>query len=94
VNLPAEGKPQPRLTFWAVLGLAAVALVARPPGARADAIIITKAMTASTIAEIFIDESSIRVELEIGGRDLPGFRNLMPDGVYARMGYEPEPFAG
>ena len=38
----------------------------------ADAIVITKAMTASTIAEIFIEESSVRVELEIGGPDLDG----------------------
>jgi len=58
----------------------------------ADAIVVTKAMTASTIAEIFISEGSIRVELEIGGPDLNGFRNLMPDGVYERMGFEPEPF--
>jgi hypothetical protein len=59
----------------------------------ADAIIITQAMKASTIAEVFISEGTIRVELEVGGRDLPGFRNLMPDGVYERMGYEPRPFA-
>jgi len=64
-----------------------------PLAAFADAIIVTKAMTASTIAEIFIDEASIRVELEIGGPDLLGFRNLMPDGVYERMGFEPEPFS-
>jgi hypothetical protein len=59
----------------------------------ADAIIITQAMKASTIAEVFISEGTIRVELEVGGRDLPGFRNLMPDGVYERMRYEPRPFA-
>jgi hypothetical protein len=64
-----------------------------PAVARADAIVVTKAMTASTIAEIFIAEGTIRVELEIGGRDLPGFRNLMPDGVWERMGYQPESFA-
>lgn len=64
-----------------------------PAVAKADAIVVTQAMTASTIAEIFIDEEAIRVELEIGGRDLPAFRNLMPDGVYQRMGYDPEPFA-
>ena len=60
--------------------------------ARADAIVVTKAMTASTIAEVFITEGAIRVELEIGGVDLKGFRNLMPDTVYQRMGYESEPF--
>ena len=57
-----------------------------------DAIVITKAMTASTIAEVFIGESGIRVELEIGGRDLDGFRNLMPDEVYQRMGHESRPW--
>ena len=63
-----------------------------PAPARPDAIIITKAMTASTIAEVFIEEERILVELEIGGRDLEGFRNLMPDEVYQRMGNEPEPW--
>ena len=58
-----------------------------------DAIVITKAMTASTIAEIFIEESLIRAEIEIGGPDLVGFRHLMPDGVYERLGFEPRPLA-
>jgi hypothetical protein len=56
-----------------------------------DAIVVTQAMTASTIAEIFIDEEGVRLELEIGGADLPGFRNLMPDEVYQRLGFEPKP---
>jgi len=67
--------------------------VAAVPALRADAIVITQAMTASTIAEVFIERDGIRVELEIGGRDLPGFRHLMPDGVWERMGFEPEPLA-
>jgi len=75
----------------AVLVLLVAAFVASPM-ALADAIVVTKAMTASTIAEIFLSEEAIRVELEIGGPDLLGFRNLMPDGVYERMGFEPEPF--
>jgi len=54
---------------------------------------ISKAMTASTIAEMFIEESSVRVELEIGLQDLTAFRNLMPDALYERLGFEPEPFA-
>ncbi len=62
-----------------------------PAAVRADAIIVTQAMNATTIAEIFIGESVIRLELEIGGRDLPAFRNLMPDAVYQRLGFEPEP---
>ena len=69
-----------------------VGVLVAPSLARADAIVITKAMTASTIAEIFISEETLQVKLEIGGRDLPAFRNLMPDGVWERMGYEPEPY--
>jgi hypothetical protein len=60
---------------------------------RADAIVVTQAMTASTIAEIFIEEGVARVELEIGGQDLPAFHNLMPDAVNERLGFEPEPLA-
>ena len=37
--------------------------------ARADAIVVTRAMTASTIAEIFIEPETIRTELEIGLKD-------------------------
>ncbi len=59
----------------------------------ADAIVVTKAMTASTIAEIFIEGDSIRVELEIGVRDLNGFRNIMPDELYERLGHDPAPWA-
>ena len=62
--------------------------------AEADAIIVTKAMTASTIAEIFIDEDAITVELEIGStRDLEAFRNLLPEELYQHLGYEPEAVA-
>ncbi len=49
------------------------------PLAKADAIIITKAMTASTIAEIFVENDHVRVELEIGVGDLEAFRNLLPN---------------
>jgi hypothetical protein len=47
-------------------------------------------MTATTIAEIFVDEGSVRVELEIGLADLEAFRDLMPDELYEGMGNEPE----
>ncbi len=69
-------------------------LILLPPSlAYADAIIMTKAMTASTVSEIFVEESAVRVELEIGLQDLAAFRNLMPDGLYERMGYPSEPLA-
>ena len=59
----------------------------------ADALVITKAMTATTICEIWVEEGSIRVELEIGVPDLEGFRNLVPDSIYERLGHEPVPLA-
>ena len=59
----------------------------------ADAIIRTQAMLATTIAEYYVEDERVRVELEIGLADLEAFRNLMPDGIYARMGHEPRPLA-
>lgn len=47
--------------------------------AAADAIMISRAMTATTIAEVFVEESQVRVELEIGIPDREPFRNLLPD---------------
>ncbi len=60
--------------------------------ALADAIVVSRAMTASTIAEVFIEEDSIRVELEISVQDLEAFRNLLPDKLCERLGYEAEPW--
>ncbi len=59
--------------------------------AHGDAIIVTKAMTATTVVEIFIEESEIRVEMEIGVPDLMAFQNLLPDEMRSRMGLEPSP---
>jgi hypothetical protein len=56
-----------------------------------DAIVITKAMTASTIAQLFVEQDSVRVVLEIGVQDLEGFRDLLPDALYQRLGHDPEP---
>ena len=58
-----------------------------------DAIIVTKAMTATTVVEVSIEESEILVELEIGVPDLLAFQNLLPDEIRTRMGLEPEPLA-
>ena len=54
------------ITLTALLALA-VALAAP---ARPDALVVTKAMTATTIAEVFVDDARIRLELEIGVLDL------------------------
>ena len=59
--------------------------------ARADAIVVTRAMNATTVMEIFIEDEEIRVELEAGVRDLPAFAGLLPDQIRARIGLETEP---
>jgi hypothetical protein len=59
----------------------------------ADALITNQSMFATTIAQYYIQQGQIRVELEIGMNDLPAFRNLMPDEIYEKMGYEPRPYA-
>ncbi len=56
-----------------------------PVMAAADAIVVTRAMTASTIAEIFVEDDQVRVELEIGAADLLAFANLLPDEIYNRL---------
>ena len=61
--------------------------------ALADALITNQSMFATTIAEYFIEQDQIRVELEIGMQDLPAFRNLMPDEIYEEMGHAPRPYA-
>lgn len=48
-------------------------------------------MFATTIAEYFIEEGRILVELEIGLDDLEAFRNLLPDEVYEKLGNRPAP---
>ncbi len=62
-------------------------------GASADAIIVSQAQAASTIAEVFVEERAIRVELEIAVPDLGGFRNLLPDELLERLEVQPEPLA-
>ena len=79
-----------RSALVVVLG-AIVAIVAQTAGA--DAIVRSQAMFADTIAEIYAEDDAVIVDLEIGLGDLPAFRNLMPDAIYAEMGHEPEPLA-
>jgi hypothetical protein len=70
-----------------------VLCLAPAPRAPGDAIPVTRAMTANTIAEIFVEPEAIRVELEIGLASLGAFRNVMPDELYERMGNPPVPLA-
>ena len=53
--------------------LLASALVVPP--ARGDAIVVSRAMQASTIAEYFVEKDRLRVRIEVGGADLDAFRN-------------------
>jgi len=66
-------------------------LVTLPIVTFADALVVSQAMFASTIAEYFVEEDHVRVELEIGVNDLDGFRNLLPDSIYQEMGHGSEP---
>jgi hypothetical protein len=59
----------------------------------ADAIVVSQAMFANTIAEYMVEEGHVRVELEIGASDVDSFRNLMPDSLYEKLGHAPRPLA-
>jgi len=83
-----------RTRVWhhlAVLLTAAVLCCHPASTAHADAIVVTKAMTASTVVEISIEESEIVVEMEIGVPDLLAFHNLLPDEMRAQMGLDAAP---
>lgn len=80
-----RSRPEPRRAVPCILFvLTACCLSAL--SARADALVVVRAMTASTIAEVFIERGTITVELEIGMVDLPAFRNLLPDPIYEKLG--------
>ncbi len=57
----------------------------------ADAIMRSQAMFADTIAEYFVEDDLVRLELEIGSNDVAAFRNLLPDALYQRLGYDDTP---
>ncbi|UCG73967.1 MAG: hypothetical protein JSV45_06220 [Chromatiales bacterium] len=64
-----------------------------PLAASGDAIIRTQAMFASTIAELYVEKTSVRLELEIGLADLGAFRSLLPDDIHQKLGFDAEPMA-
>ena len=68
-----------------------VFLLALCQRAGADASIVTRAMTATTIAEIFVTDDAVRAELEVGGPDIQAFRNLLHDEAYELLGNDPKP---
>jgi hypothetical protein len=72
-------------------GLVCLCALLLPASAVGDAIIRTQAMLASTIAELFVEDDRVYVELEIGLSDLEAFHNLLPDEIYEKMGNPPLP---
>ena len=87
---PLEAHPVRCLSIGTLCVVLALALLSTGIAA-ADAIVVTKAMTASTVVEISIEETEIVVEMEIGASDLPAFHNLLPDEIRSRMGLVAEP---
>jgi hypothetical protein len=67
------------------------AMLLHASSASADAIMRNKAMFADTIAEYFVEDDHVRLELEIGSNDIAAFRNLLPDALYQRLGYGDTP---
>ena len=59
----------------------------------ADALVVSQAMFADTIAEYMVEDDHVRVELEIGADDVDAFRNLLPDTLYEQLGHPPQPLA-
>ena len=53
--------------------------------AMADALVINQSMQASTILEAFVEEKSIRVEIEVSLSDVPAFADLLPDELYEKL---------
>ncbi|MBW2667994.1 MAG: hypothetical protein JRE13_17025, partial [Deltaproteobacteria bacterium] len=80
-----------RRTLALAVGLIASVAVSSAT-ARADAIVRSQAMLASTIAEFFITENGVAVELEIGLEDIAAFENLLPDEIYEELDRPPLPW--
>jgi hypothetical protein len=82
---------QPALKNRSIAVLASL-LVAT--GLWGDALVVTRAMKASTIAEIFVEEDAIRVEIEVGSDDIDAFWNLLPDELFQKVTGESRPLKG
>jgi len=62
-----------------------------PSQIAADAIVRSTAMFAETIAEYYVEEDHVRLELEIGEQDIASFRNLLPDQLYQQLEFGDAP---
>ncbi|MDH3684678.1 MAG: hypothetical protein OEP95_00550 [Myxococcales bacterium] len=74
-----------------LLSFTLFAAVSTPGRVHADAVIVTRAMAADTIAEFFVAADGVTLELEIGAADLEAFADLLPDALYEKLGREPRP---
>ena len=83
----ASRTQQIRRILRQILILLAVATVSQQVAA--DAFVVVRAMKATTIMETFLEESSLRVEFEMGLEDAPAFVNLLPDEIYDRLELPP-----
>lgn len=72
---------------------AVLATIVTAATCHADALVVTKAMSATTIAEIHVESSSVRLQLEIGAADLDVFTGVLPDELFQRVTGRSEPFA-
>ncbi len=90
---PSRTILRPALFVRALLCASLLFLLEPAAHLRSDPLVIVRAMTATTVAEIYVEQDSVLVEIEIGVADLPAFRNLMPDEIFERMGNEAEPLA-
>ncbi len=59
--------------------------------ASSDALVRSQAMFADTIAEYYVEDDHVRLELEIGTDDVSSFRNLLPDDLYQQLDYGDTP---
>ena len=51
--------------------------------------VVVRAMTSPTGMEVFLDESMLRVEIEMSLADVPALVNLLPDEINDRLGLPP-----
>ena len=66
-------------------------LILAAESAVADALTVNRSTSAPTIAEFFVTEEGITAEIEIGEEDIRAFRNLLPDELFEKLGFDPQP---
>ena len=60
--------------------------------AQADVLVMPKAMNASTIAQLFIEKEGLRLDLEVGIKDIDSFKNILPDNLFYALTQKSVPF--